>query len=141
LSGYAQPFTLPDLRDDIVRQPTQQLKNKQPMKNILRLALVGTLLIGCVGCDQLSKEIVRSHLTLGVNQSFLGDTVRLIHVENTGAFLGLGANLSEALRVGIFQGATFLIVLGLLWVAIFSSKTPPRRSSVLHSWQPVALVI
>ena len=97
------------------------------MKNILRLALVGTLLIGCVGCDQLSKEIVRSHLTLGVNQSFLGDTVRLIHVENTGAFLGLGANLSEALRVGIFQGATFLIVLGLLWVAIFSSKTPPRQ--------------
>jgi signal peptidase II len=95
------------------------------MRNVWRLALVGALLFGCVGCDQVSKEIARAQLTIGESHSFLGDTFRLIHVENPGVFLGIGANLPEPVRVVLFQGAIGLLILGLLWVAAFRPGTRP----------------
>jgi signal peptidase II len=95
------------------------------MRNIWRLGLVGTLLLGCVGCDQISKVIARDQLALGESHAFLGDTLRIIHVENTGAFLGLGANLPEPVRVALFQGAICLLILGLLWAAVLRSGTRP----------------
>jgi signal peptidase II len=95
------------------------------MRNVWRLALVGVLLVGCVGCDQVSKEIARAQLSLGESHSFLGDTFRLIHVENPGVFLGIGANLPELVRVVLFQGAIGLLILGLLWVAAVRRGTPP----------------
>jgi signal peptidase II len=95
------------------------------MRNIWRLALVGTLLLGCVGCDQVSKGIARAHLTLGESHTFLGGTLRIIYVENTGAFLGIGANLPEPVRIAVFQGAICLVILGLLWAAAFRRGTRP----------------
>jgi signal peptidase II len=95
------------------------------MRNVWRLALVGTLLLSCVGCDQASKGIARAHLTLGESHTFLGDTFRIIHVENTGAFLGIGANLPEPFRIALFQGAIGLLILGLLWAAAFQRGTGP----------------
>jgi signal peptidase II len=90
------------------------------MRNLSRLLLVSALLIACVGCDQISKHVVRSHLALAESHSFLGDTFRLIHVENTGAFLGLGDSLPESVKVAFFQGAVGLVVLALLWAAAFA---------------------
>ena len=103
------------------------------MRNVWRLVLVGTLLFGCVGCDQVSKELVRAQLTLGESHVFLGDTVRVIHVENTGAFLGIGANLPEPVRVALFQGAICLLILGLLWAAALRVGTRP--------WQVVGFTL
>lgn len=89
------------------------------MQNIKRLIVVATLLVGCVGCDQVSKGMARATLTLEASHSFLDDTFRIVHVENAGAFLGIGANLPEPVRVAVFQGASFLLVLALLWLAAF----------------------
>ena len=97
------------------------------MRNVWRHVLVSALLLGCVGCDQVSKSIARAQLTLGESHTFLGDTFRVIHVENPGAFLGLGATLPEPVRVVVFQGGICLIILGLLWAAAF------RRE--LRLWQ------
>jgi signal peptidase II len=58
---------------------------------------------------------------------FLGNTFQLIHVENPGVFLGIGANLPEPVRVALFQGAISLLILGLLWAAAFGSETRPWR--------------
>ena len=95
------------------------------MRNAWRLGLVGTLLLGCVGCDQISKGIARDQLALGESHTFLADTLRIIHVQNTGAFLGIGANLPEPVRVALFQGAICLLILGLLWAAAFRPGTRP----------------
>jgi len=97
------------------------------MRNVWRLALVGTLLLGCVGCDQVSKEIARAQLALGESHAFLGDTVRIVHVENSGAFLGIGANLPAPVRITLFQGAISLLILGLLWAAAFRPGTQPKQ--------------
>jgi signal peptidase II len=96
-------------------------------RNVWRLALIATLLVGCVGCDQLSKGMARAQLALAENQSYLGDTFRITHVENPGAFLGIGANLSVPIRVAVFQGAISLVVLALLWIAAFRRDIRPRQ--------------
>jgi signal peptidase II len=103
------------------------------MRNVWRLALVGTLLLCCVGCDQASKGIARAKLALGESHTFLGDTFRLIHVENNGAFLGIGANLPDPLRIAVFQGAIGLLILGLLWAAAFRRET--------GAWQVVGFTL
>ena len=93
------------------------------MRSIWRLALVSTLLLGCVGCDQVSKEVVRTHLSLGESHSFFGDTFRITHVTNTGAFLSIGADLPEQARIVVFQGALSALVLVLLWAAAIRTQT------------------
>ena len=103
------------------------------MRNISRLLLVSALLIGCVGCDQISKQVVRNQMMLAESHSFLGDTVRLIHVENTGAFLGLGDSLPESARIAFLQGAVGLIVLGLFCAAAFVRD--------MNRWQIIALAL
>ena len=97
------------------------------MRNVWRLIVVATLMVGCVGCDQVSKGIARAQLTLDVSHSFLSDTFRLVHVENPGAFLGIGANLPAPVRVAVFQGVIFLLVLALLWLAAFRRDTRPSQ--------------
>lgn len=89
------------------------------MRTMTRVSLVAILLLGCVGCDQVSKQIVRAHIDLGHSESFLADTVRLTHAENTGAFLSVGAALPRLVRVTIFQVMVGLVVLGLLMSALF----------------------
>jgi len=103
------------------------------MRNISRLLLVSALLIGCVGCDQVSKQVVRNQMTLTESHSYLGDTVRLIYIENTGAFLGLGDSLPETMRIAFLQGAVGLIVLGLLWAATLARD--------MNRWQIIALAL
>jgi signal peptidase II len=103
------------------------------MRNIWRLVLVATLMVGCVGCDQVSKRMARTQLTLGANHSYLGDTFRVIHVENPGAFLGVGENLPAPVRAVAFQGAISIIVLALLWIASFRRHIRP--------WQVVGFTL
>jgi len=92
------------------------------MRTWTRLGLVAILLVACVGCDQVSKVVVRSHIPLGDSHSFMGDTFRLTHAENPGAFLSLGASLSATARVALFQGGVSLVVVGLLWFALFARQ-------------------
>ena len=103
------------------------------MRNVSRLLLVSVLLIGCVGCDQISKQVVRSQLMLGESHSYLGDTLRLTYTHNIGAFLGLGDSMPESARIAFFQGGVGLIVLGLLWAAAFARD--------MSHWQIIALAL
>jgi len=90
------------------------------MRNPTRFILVATLLLGCAGCDQITKGYARSHLSPGIVSSYLNDTVRIVNSENVGAFLSAGESLSKPVRTAIFQGGVGLIVLGLIATALLS---------------------
>ncbi len=47
-----------------------------------------------ISCDRITKDIAKEHLKNKETFSYLHDTVRLEYVENTGAALSLGDNLS-----------------------------------------------
>ena len=103
------------------------------MSKLTRLWLVTTLLLGCVGCDQTTKVVAKAHLSDGPNIAFLHDTVRLTYAENPGAFLGLGASLSQPLRVLVLQVGVSLLTLSLL----LSAALWPR----LTKYQVIALTL
>lgn len=92
-----------------------------------RLVLV--IAIGAtIGCDQVTKQAAATKLTGMPRQSFLADTIRLEYVENTGAFLGLGADWPPAARTAIFGIGNGLLIF-LMSILAFR-----------HRWPTLALV-
>jgi len=69
----------------------------------------------------------------GEQHSFLHDSLRLIHVENVGAFLSLGEALPDHIRSTIFIVGVGLISLGALLAAFFARD--------LGRWQVAALTL
>ena len=59
-----------------------------------------TLIVGLsIAFDQLSKIWIRNNFESYIEKSIIGDVFTLIKVENTGAFLGMGSELSEIPRI------------------------------------------
>ena len=100
--------------------PAPPRPDRTPLTRLTRLGLIAILLFACVGCDQVSKNIVRDRIALGASRSYMYDTLRLTHAENPGAFLSLGASLPEGARVAVFQVGVSILVVGLLGFALFS---------------------
>ncbi|SFG64676.1 signal peptidase II [Pedobacter insulae] len=70
------------------------MKRKKTIKLLVLLFLVGLN----VGCDQVSKTIVRQKVDYHENISLIKNILTLTKVENTGAFLSMGDNLPVAVR-------------------------------------------
>jgi signal peptidase II len=79
-------------------------------------------MVGCVGCDQVTKAVARAHLPQGHSLSLLDDTLRLQHAENAGAFLSIGASLPEGMRRALFTAGGALLTLGAMGWALFSPR-------------------
>jgi signal peptidase II len=82
-------------------------------RKAIRLFVIVVVLLSNIGCDQISKQVVRNRI--GPDESIsLGKYVTLMRTENSGAFLSLGNNLSAPLRsfLFIFFPTIILIILG-----------------------------
>ncbi|WP_282775660.1 signal peptidase II [Phaeodactylibacter xiamenensis] len=85
-----------------------------------RIALVLGVVIANIVLDQVTKSMAREQL-MGAGQiSYLGDFFRLSFVENRGAFLSLGADMSEQLRYWGLKVLPVLLLIGLLGYTLFS---------------------
>ena len=85
--------------------------------NIKRLVLVFTLIILNIGCDQVSKKMVREQVEFRSTTEIIGETFILTNVENSGAFLGMGSDLNPIIKtilLLILPIAVLLIVLHYL---------------------------
>jgi signal peptidase II len=98
-----------------------------------RVAWIGLTVLSCVGLDQLTKAIAKSHLNLYDTHSLLGDTVRFRLAHNTGAFLSLGDSLPDAVRQPLFTAGVGVLLIGLLVYAL--------RTKVMDRINLVALAL
>ena len=64
-----------------------------------RYLLITILVFLSIAFDQISKIWVRNNFESYSEKSIVGDVFTLIKVENTGAFLGMGSELSEIPRI------------------------------------------
>jgi len=64
-----------------------------------RNLFITTIVFLSIILDQISKIWVRNNFESYIENSIIGDVFTLIKVENTGAFLGMGSELSEIPRV------------------------------------------
>jgi signal peptidase II len=103
------------------------------LRRFARIGLVTVTVVGCVGCDQVSKGVARSHLALGDSYSYLHDLLRLTHAENSGAFLGLGATLPQHTRAILFTW--------MVGVLCFTPLIAALLARGLSRWQVTGLAL
>lgn len=98
--------------------------------NWRRFALVMAIVLINVGCDQATKQLAREQLLSAGQLSYLSGFFRLSYVENKGAFLSLGAGLSDQLRYWALLILPMGLLLGLLLYTLFSRS--------VNRWQAIA---
>ncbi len=98
------------------------------MSTAVRLALVCSLVVPCVACDQATKVIATRVLESGPIE-FFGGLVQFRLVHNTGAFLSLGEHLPEHVRDLIFQGIVPLLL--AIAVILLARSMAPTRTAIV----------
>ncbi|WP_246109153.1 signal peptidase II [Seonamhaeicola algicola] len=79
-------------------------------------------IIATIALDQVSKIWVRANVEPGSQSSIIGNYFSLHNVENTGAFLGMGSDLNEPMRI-ILLLILPIVVLGFVLRYIFKDKS------------------
>ncbi|MEY8847964.1 signal peptidase II [Psychroserpens sp. XS_ASV72] len=82
--------------------------------------------------DQVSKIIVRNNVAIGEETELIGKKFILTNVYNKGAFLGMGSDMSDTLRV-IFLLVLPVLVLGYLIYYIYTNKELDKISTIALS--------
>ena len=91
------------------------------IKRILRTLVILTILSSNIGCDQISKSIVRQRIDYNEQISLVNNYLTLTKIENTGAFLSIGQSLPQPIKV-LLLTILPLIVLGLAFIYLLTKK-------------------
>ncbi len=90
--------------------------------SILRkIGIIGVILLN-IGCDQISKNVVRNTVEPQAYIQIHKDYFILSNVENTGAMLGFGENLSPILKLIFLQTLPLLVLLVLLFRLLYKMQ-------------------
>ncbi len=98
-------------------------------KGIVRVLIILVILISNVSCDQISKSIVRQNIEYNERIGLVSDYLTLIKIENTGAFLSLGNELPNALRI-IFLIALPVFVMTCALFFLLTKTSLPKPTLV-----------
>lgn len=90
-----------------------------------RIVLVLLVLCLCLGCDQATKAAAKNYLAASLPISLVGGMVRLQYIQNPGAFLSFGADLSRSLRFWLFTTLVGVLLIWILLFIVFSGKMRP----------------
>lgn len=82
--------------------------------NIKRIVLILTLIILNIGCDQISKNIVRDQVKFRSKTEIIGEKFILTNVENSGAFLGMGSELNSIIKTILLLVLPIVVLLFVL---------------------------
>lgn len=82
--------------------------------------IIATVLLN-VGVDQAAKVIVRNNVEPHSYTEIIGSYFTLTKVENTGAFLSLGADASPWVKYTLLMGLPILTLLGMLIYVILKT--------------------
>jgi signal peptidase II len=94
-----------------------------------RNALIIVLVIINIALDQISKAIARVYIQKGEVIDVVGDVFQLYHVENKGAFLGMGSDMSDTMKL-IFLLILPVLVLGYVIYFIVKNKDLDKLSLI-----------
>ena len=81
---------------------------------INRILILALVLLN-ISCDQVSKNMVRNHVDVQETIELVGKNFILTKVENSGAMLGFGSELSPILKIIFLQAIPVIVLLVLLF--------------------------
>ena len=82
--------------------------------NIKRIVFVVIMIALNIGCDQISKNIVRNEVTFRSKTEIIGEKFILTNVENRGAFLGMGSELNPTIKTILLLVLPIVVLLFVL---------------------------
>jgi signal peptidase II len=94
-------------------------------KGITRLVLILAIIITNIGCDQVSKKMVRSNVESDKIVPVVGHYLVITNVENTGAFLSIGNSLSRSSKTILLSALPMLALIAAM-VYMLTQKTISR---------------
>ncbi len=94
------------------------------MKLLRNSVLLLTVMVN-IGCDQISKEMVRKHISYYESISVVRHHITLTKVENTGAFLSLGYEWPSPLREIVLMILPIIGLITGLAVILFKQGLSP----------------
>ncbi len=87
------------------------------INTLIRYALILLVISVNIGCDQISKSVVRKNLEYQERIPLMDDNVILTKVENSGAFLSLGDSLDPAMKNFFLLALPVIsLLIGLWWL-------------------------
>lgn len=87
------------------------------------------LIVANIAIDQISKFIVRAKIAQNEIIELIDDTFIMTKVENSGAFLGMGSDLSPALRWALLLILPVIVLGGVVYY-ILTNKSLDRLSLI-----------
>ena len=97
------------------------------IKALLRIAAILTIISVNIGCDQISKTIVRTHIAAGEVIPVVDEHVVLTKVENTGAMLSMGDDLPPvAKKILLLVLPALVLLFSMGW--LFTRNTLDKPS-------------
>lgn len=97
------------------------------MKLSRRTLFISVVILVNIAIDQISKFWIRANVAYGSESPIWTDKFILTKVENKGAFLGMGSDLNEVVRI-ILLLVLPVIVLGLVFRYILKEKSIDKWS-------------
>lgn len=91
-----------------------------------------TVLVLCIGSDQILKQVAKVLLRYSPPIPYLNDIVRLQYVENKGIMLSIGSGLSDEMRFWIFTVAVGVVLIVML-VHVVWSRDMDRMQTIAWS--------
>jgi len=85
----------------------------------IRIITILALVFLNIGCDQLSKKIVREKISTNERIAVIKDNLILTKVENTGAAYSLGSDLSPFTKRILLQLIPAIVLIVMFWVITF----------------------
>lgn len=102
------------------------------MNKITRIAAILLIVVINIGCDQISKSVVRENIEYHESIQLVSDNVILTKVENSGAFLSIGESLDPMMKNLLLLALPVLSILFGLWWVFFQSGNLDK--GVLVAW-------
>jgi len=91
---------------------------------LVRNIAIFLILVANIGCDQISKDVIRTHVGFYETIPVIKNIVTITYVENTGAFLSIGSSLPYMSKI-ILLSVIPLIVLffGVAYILLKKNLT------------------
>jgi signal peptidase II len=105
------------------------------MKKFFRYILIFLLLTANISCDQISKSLVREKMFYQEEITIVSNYLKLIKVENTGAFLSLGNTIPQPFK------SIILAFLPLLFLVVASVYVVTKKTLSLSRVVAISFVI
>jgi len=96
---------------------------------VTRLLVIVAVLLCNFGCDQLSKQIVRTHVEYREEIPIVKGHFTLTKVENTGAFLSLGNTLPQELKTVLLAVIPLLALTIAILYLLFNERISYLRAA------------